>query len=74
MYELVVFFKRVTYLFLVIHEFLLFVLEKDPPVNAKDEGGGIKLAIVVILRVGVFWREGLSLELGAEQKFYIIFG
>ena len=50
------FFKGVTDLFLVIHKFLLLVLEKDTAVNAKNEGRGIELAIVVILRVGVFWR------------------
>lgn len=59
--------KRISHLFLMIHEFLLLIFEKDPPIDSEYECGGIVLTIVVILREGLFWREGLSLKFGAEQ-------
>ena len=50
------FLEGVADLFLVIHKFLLLVLKKDPPVDAENEGRRIKLTVVVVLRVSVFWR------------------
>lgn len=41
---------------LLIHKFLLLFLEKDPAIDAKNEGSGLELAFIVMLRVGVLWR------------------
>ena len=53
---MVVFFERISYLFLVIHELLLLVFDEDSAVDAKDEGRGVELAIIVVLGICVFWR------------------
>lgn len=73
-YELVVFFKGVTYLFLVIHKLLLLVFDEDAFIDAKDKGGGKILAIIIEFWEGVFGRKGISLEFGAELNFDVIFG
>ncbi len=58
----------------MIHQFLLFVLDENAFVDSEDEGGGEILAVVVVLREGVLWREGFSLKFGAELNFDVIFG
>jgi hypothetical protein len=71
---LVVFLKRIAYLFLVIHELLLLVFEEDAFVDSEDKGRGKVLAVVVEFWEGVFGRERVPLEFGAELNFDVIFG
>lgn len=68
------FFEGISDLFLVVHELLLFIFEKDPAVDSEDESRCIELLIVVVFGVDLFWREGFSLILGAEEEFDVIFG
>lgn len=67
-------FKGIAYLFLVIHELLLLVFDKDAFVDAENKGGGEVLAVVVELGEGVLGGERISLEFGAELNFDVIFG
>jgi hypothetical protein len=66
-YELVMLFEGIPDLLLVVHEFLLLVLEEEALVDSEDKSRGVELGVVVVLGVGVFWRERLSLKLGAEK-------
>lgn len=74
LYQLVVFFERISNLFLVVHELLLFVFHENSFVDAELEGGGEIFSVVVELWEGMFWRERVSLKFGAELKFDVIFG
>ena len=68
------FFEGISNLFLVIHNFLLLIFDECALVDAEEEGGGVVLLVEVELGEGLFWRKGLSLKLGAELNFNIIFG
>lgn len=70
---MVVLFEGIPDLFLMIHDFLLLVLEKGSFVYPEEEGRGEVLAVSIELWVGLFWRQGVSLKLGTELHLYIIF-
>ena len=57
----------------MIHDLLLFILDQCPAIDPKYERRGIILVIVIELWMDVLRRQWISLELGAEGHFYIIF-
>jgi len=73
-HQLVVFFQRIAYLLLVIHNLLLLVLSEHPPIDPQDKGRGVVLPIIVEFGMDELWRHGVALVLGAKEQPYVVFG
>ncbi len=67
-------FKGVTHLLLMIHNLLLFVLDEDAAIYAKDEGRGVVLPIIVELGVDELRWHRVALVFGAEEQLDVVFG
>lgn len=73
-YKKTISFEGLSYLPLMVHNFLLLASEKYFFIYTKYKCWSIVLAIIVKLWESLLWREGLSLKFGIEKNFDIIFG
>jgi hypothetical protein len=58
----------------MIHYLLLFIFDKNSPIDTQNEGRSVILEVIVELGISMLRRKWLSLIFGAELNLDVIFG
>lgn len=58
----------------MVHQLLLLVFDENAFVDSQNKSRSEILAVIVVLRISMLWRERFSLKLGTELHSDIVFG